>query len=191
MALSNSVFEIVSYTVSNPQDPDSAIIRFNPSETIHAGVQFSIVSRVGGMYLKGNPLDLGTNVPPDDRISIYASSVFYTPTAGGTNYLQAPTDRQVYTFPDTARFEDHESLSFRGSLNLNPEVSRIGNNLTLRSFFTVKLSWASPNAETRLAETMPTVPPNTDFHELALEQNTFAELRLPILIPSEVLTHGQ
>lgn len=115
---STSIFDLLSYQVSNSKDGPPSALTFRREHPCTAYVRFTLDSAMAGMYHAGRRAGLGPNIQDQDRIRFYVTSTLLTPsdTSDGppsraVPFVEQITDRKEYSLSDEFTFARIVNLS--------------------------------------------------------------------------------
>lgn len=121
---STSVFDLLSYQISNSPDGHPSALVFHSDQPCTAC--FSLDSALAKMYRAGRKAGLGPNIQDEDRIRFFVTSTLLTPSMKSDEASSRPvplveqiTDRKHYALSHDFSFDNISDLEFHADLNLN------------------------------------------------------------------------
>jgi hypothetical protein len=198
VAPQTAVFDLVHYNVTAGDDHEQRYIDFNAHHSVPVQINFGIVpTALGQLRINDHTIDLGSNVPAEDRIKVFVSTILIVPPAKDEDddpatapaAFRATTDRQITAIPDDHRLDQQRLYNLEANLELNPDNMDIASDLTPGSFFVAEISWSTDYLEQILQPQMqPGQNSPKDAHDLALTLNAIDSIRLPVRFEMDSLS---
>lgn len=183
---STSVFNLLSYQVSNSPDGHPSALVFHSDQPCTAYVRFFLDSALAKMYHAGRKAGLGPNIQDEDRIRFYVTSMLLTPSKKSDDASSRPvplvkqiTDRKQYALSDDFSFDNISEFEFHADLNLNPDFTDVSKMLAPTSYFEVRFSFLVPGSIQDFQQRFPSMTTEST-RELLITNQTFAQLKLPV-----------